>query len=172
MPSPSKLRHLALPRRQVYVTDSNIVVDAPELVKGKRVVLIEDGPTLTHGGMAYGAGKVGAWGGRRFVKRGGSPAVCTVVTAGGAEGPCPVQRFGPPTCQHSLRSNPACPVRRRKVRRRRDCRPPPLPGGLHAVDLQEAPAPGQAHPRHGLLPRAGDSSFKVPLQRHISCSLY
>ena len=43
---------------QVYVTDSDIVVDAPELVKGKRVVLIEDGPTLTHGGMAYGAGKV------------------------------------------------------------------------------------------------------------------
>ena len=25
---------------------------------GKRVVLVEDGPTLTHGGMAYGAGKV------------------------------------------------------------------------------------------------------------------
>jgi len=47
------------PCKQVYVTDSNIVVDAPELVKGKRVVLIEDGPTLTHGGMAYGAGKVG-----------------------------------------------------------------------------------------------------------------
>lgn len=104
------------PPKQVYVTDSNIVLDEPELVKGvpvstfmlpgacfqmaqgrpgsalppapptckataclytpafshtlrrtppahpppagKRVVLIEDGPTLTHGGMAYGAGKV------------------------------------------------------------------------------------------------------------------
>jgi predicted GTPase len=42
---------------QVYVTNSEIVVDEPELVKGKRVVLIEDGPTLTHGGMSYGAGK-------------------------------------------------------------------------------------------------------------------
>ncbi|KAL4426373.1 hypothetical protein ABPG77_004667 [Micractinium sp. CCAP 211/92] len=48
------------PGAAVYVTDSNIVVDAPELVKGKRVVLIEDGPTLTHGGMAYGAGKYAA----------------------------------------------------------------------------------------------------------------
>lgn len=28
------------------------------LATGKKVVLIEDGPTLTHGGMAYGAGKV------------------------------------------------------------------------------------------------------------------
>lgn len=42
---------------QVYVTNSEIAVDQPELVKGKRVVLIEDGPTLTHGGMSYGAGK-------------------------------------------------------------------------------------------------------------------
>lgn len=48
----------------MYVTDSNIVVDAPDLVKGRRVVLIEDGPTLTHGGMAYGAGKVGLSAGR------------------------------------------------------------------------------------------------------------
>ncbi|EFN59399.1 hypothetical protein CHLNCDRAFT_33851 [Chlorella variabilis] len=48
------------PGAAVYVTDSDIVVDAPELVKGKRVVLIEDGPTLTHGGMAYGAGKFAA----------------------------------------------------------------------------------------------------------------
>lgn len=30
--------------------------DAPERVAGKRVLVIEDGPTLTHGGMAYGAG--------------------------------------------------------------------------------------------------------------------
>jgi hypothetical protein len=53
------------PVAAVYVTDSSIAVDAPEVVKGKLVVLIEDGPTLTHGGMAYGAGKVrcGWWGG-------------------------------------------------------------------------------------------------------------
>lgn len=58
---------------QVYVTDSNIVVDAPELVKGRRVVLIEDGPTLTHGGMVYGAGKVWAGEGGRCRRRAALP---------------------------------------------------------------------------------------------------
>jgi predicted GTPase len=32
--------------------------DAVNLIKGKRVLVIDDGPTLTHGGMAYGAGYV------------------------------------------------------------------------------------------------------------------
>ena len=31
-----------------------------ELIKGKRVLVVEDGPTLTHGEMAYGAGVVAA----------------------------------------------------------------------------------------------------------------
>ena len=35
---------------------SRIVLDKPELVRGKRALVIEDGPTLTHGGMRYGAG--------------------------------------------------------------------------------------------------------------------
>ena len=35
---------------------SRIVLDRPELVRGKRALVIEDGPTLTHGGMRYGAG--------------------------------------------------------------------------------------------------------------------
>ena len=35
-------------------------VDKPELVKNKAVVVIEDGPTLTHGGMSFGAGIVAA----------------------------------------------------------------------------------------------------------------
>ncbi|KPJ61452.1 MAG: GTPase [Latescibacteria bacterium DG_63] len=39
---------------------SPITVDKPELIKGKRVLVIEDGPTLTHGGMRYGAGVVAA----------------------------------------------------------------------------------------------------------------
>ena len=39
---------------------SPIFVDNPELVKGKRVLVIEDGPTLTHGEMAFGAGIVAA----------------------------------------------------------------------------------------------------------------
>jgi predicted GTPase len=42
---------------------SPIFVDDPGEVRGKRVLVIEDGPTLTHGGMAYGAGVVAA---RRF----------------------------------------------------------------------------------------------------------
>jgi len=39
---------------------SPIFVDKPELVKGKKVLVIEDGPTLTHGEMKYGAGVVAA----------------------------------------------------------------------------------------------------------------
>jgi predicted GTPase len=42
---------------------SPLFVDQPELIRGKRVLVIEDGPTLTHGEMAYGAGWVAA---RRF----------------------------------------------------------------------------------------------------------
>jgi predicted GTPase len=37
---------------------SPITVDKPELIKGKRVLVVEDGPTLTHGEMKYGAGTV------------------------------------------------------------------------------------------------------------------
>ncbi len=39
---------------------SPLFVDKPELIRGKRVLVIEDGPTLTHGEMAYGAGWVAA----------------------------------------------------------------------------------------------------------------
>ena len=42
---------------------SPLFVDNPSEIKGKRVLVIEDGPTLTHGEMAYGAGYVAA---RRF----------------------------------------------------------------------------------------------------------
>jgi predicted GTPase len=42
---------------------SPIFVDNPDSIRGKRVLVIEDGPTLTHGEMAYGAGVVAA---RRF----------------------------------------------------------------------------------------------------------
>jgi predicted GTPase len=33
-----------------------ITTDQPELIAGKRALVVEDGPTLTHGGMEYGAG--------------------------------------------------------------------------------------------------------------------
>jgi len=39
---------------------SPITVSRPELVRGKRVLVIEDGPTVTHGEMSYGAGWVAA----------------------------------------------------------------------------------------------------------------
>jgi len=35
-------------------------VDRPELVRGKRVLIVEDGPTLTHGGLGYGAATIEA----------------------------------------------------------------------------------------------------------------
>jgi predicted GTPase len=42
---------------------SPLFVDNPDEIRGKRVLVVEDGPTLTHGEMAYGAGFVAA---RRF----------------------------------------------------------------------------------------------------------
>jgi predicted GTPase len=51
------------PEAVVVEAASPIFVDSPEEIKGKRVLVIEDGPTLTHGDMAYGAGWVAA---RRF----------------------------------------------------------------------------------------------------------
>jgi predicted GTPase len=51
------------PRARVLRADSPLRLERPELVAGKRVLAVEDGPTLTHGGMGYGAGVVAA---RRF----------------------------------------------------------------------------------------------------------
>ena len=39
---------------------SPIIVDKPEEIRGKRVLVVEDGPTVTHGGMTYGAGMIAA----------------------------------------------------------------------------------------------------------------
>jgi predicted GTPase len=39
---------------------SPITVDNPKLITGKKVLVVEDGPTLTHGNMAYGAGMIAA----------------------------------------------------------------------------------------------------------------
>jgi predicted GTPase len=44
------------PKARVIKCASRIVVDRPELIAGKRALVVEDGPTLTHGGMSYGAG--------------------------------------------------------------------------------------------------------------------
>jgi len=62
-----------------YWNPHAIIIDAamplhvsdPALIAGKRVLVIEDGPTLTHGGMTYGAGTIAAerWGAARVDPR-------------------------------------------------------------------------------------------------------
>lgn len=48
------------PRATVIETESRILVHHPERINGARVLVIEDGPTLMHGEMPYGAGLVAA----------------------------------------------------------------------------------------------------------------
>ena len=50
------------PSAEIVTARSDLFLDGPS-IGGKRVVVVEDGPTLTHGGMTYGAGVVAA---RRF----------------------------------------------------------------------------------------------------------
>ena len=55
-------RNIALvnPRAVVIEAASPIAVDRPDLLEGRRAVVVEDGPTVTHGEMAYGAGLIAA----------------------------------------------------------------------------------------------------------------
>ena len=48
------------PRATILRAESPVTVDDPAAVDGRRVIAVEDGPTLTHGSMTYGAGVVGA----------------------------------------------------------------------------------------------------------------
>ena len=48
------------PHAQLIFAKSHLTVDYPELLRGKNALVVEDGPTLTHGGMSYGAGTVAA----------------------------------------------------------------------------------------------------------------
>lgn len=48
------------PRAQILLADSDLKIENPDQIKGKKVLVIEDGPTLTHGDMAYGAGVIAA----------------------------------------------------------------------------------------------------------------
>ena len=54
--------HIAQANPGAVVIDaaSPVTVDAPELLRGRRVLCVEDGPTLTHGMMKFGAGVVAA----------------------------------------------------------------------------------------------------------------
>ncbi len=47
-------------RASIIEAASPVTVEKPELIRGKRVLVVEDGPTLTHGEMKYGAGTVAA----------------------------------------------------------------------------------------------------------------
>ena len=48
------------PDATICTADLGIRVPEPERIQGKRVLVIEDGPTVTHGGMSFGAGTVAA----------------------------------------------------------------------------------------------------------------
>jgi predicted GTPase len=57
------------PKAKIVEMACRVSVSSPELVKGKRVLVVEDGPTLTHGEMPYGAGVVAArqWGAAELI---------------------------------------------------------------------------------------------------------
>jgi len=46
------------PNATIIEAASPITADNPDAIKGKRVLVVEDGPTLTHGNMPYGAGVI------------------------------------------------------------------------------------------------------------------
>ena len=48
------------PEAEIVLADSKVIVKDPSRIRGKDVLVVEDGPTLTHGEMPYGAGKIAA----------------------------------------------------------------------------------------------------------------
>ena len=48
------------PAADIILADSTILLDDPGQIEGRRVLVVEDGPTLTHGEMVYGAGTIAA----------------------------------------------------------------------------------------------------------------
>jgi predicted GTPase len=57
------------PKARIVLADSPVLVTNPGQIQGKRVLVVEDGPTLTHGEMPYGAGVIAAktYGAREIV---------------------------------------------------------------------------------------------------------
>ncbi|MEE8479684.1 MAG: cyclic 2,3-diphosphoglycerate synthase [Desulfobacterales bacterium] len=47
-------------KAEIVLAESKVIVNRPEFIRGKRVLVVEDGPTLTHGDMAFGAGIIAA----------------------------------------------------------------------------------------------------------------
>lgn len=60
-------RHNA--KTEIIMAQSALTAAKPDTVKGKRILVVEDGPTLTHGEMAYGAGLIAAqrWGAGKII---------------------------------------------------------------------------------------------------------
>lgn len=58
------------PGARIIEAESPVSVDDPGEITGKRVLIVEDGPTLTHGNMAFGAGYVAAkkWGASEIIR--------------------------------------------------------------------------------------------------------
>ncbi len=48
------------PKAKIILVESPVSVENVEIVKGKRVIVVEDGPTITHGEMGFGAGIIAA----------------------------------------------------------------------------------------------------------------
>lgn len=48
------------PKAEMLLCNSPVSVENPEMIKGKRVLLVEDGPTVTHGEMSFGAAYLAA----------------------------------------------------------------------------------------------------------------
>jgi len=48
------------PKAKIILTDSIISVDNERIIKGRRALLVEDGPTITHGNMLFGAATIAA----------------------------------------------------------------------------------------------------------------
>jgi len=55
-----KNAEMANPKAKIIEGISTVFAEDPSKIKGKRVLIIEDGPTVTHGSMPYGAGTVAA----------------------------------------------------------------------------------------------------------------
>jgi predicted GTPase len=48
------------PGAEIVLAESPVAIKNPERLQGKKVLVVEDGPTLTHGGMSFGAGVIAA----------------------------------------------------------------------------------------------------------------
>jgi predicted GTPase len=57
-------------RAKIIYAESTVIPDNPRIIEGRRVLVIEDGPTITHGGMKIGAGTVAAkeWGASEIIR--------------------------------------------------------------------------------------------------------